>query len=111
MNNKLASNKILIIECRVEAGCLGPTGADLVDGFCEFASIKLQDVNTDNLNWRVVPRQSSSEPEFQYKILDKKFSRQQATKYLEMLGINIAEFESQADDQLIELIEQYMERD
>jgi len=108
MNNQRLTDEKLIVECRIEAGCLGPAGSEYVDGFCEFATCEFRHFDTNKISWNIIPRQNSSQAEVQYTIVGKKLSQQQAAKYLSVMDIDIAEFESQIDDRLILLIEQYM---
>lgn len=98
----------LLVECRVEGGCLGPNGASYVDGFCCAAEAEFSGVHSDKMNWTFLPRKNSSQAEVEYKILGKKLSIQQAKKYLDLLGIDITTFELEIDDRLITLIERYM---
>jgi len=109
MRNSPSTDDKLIIECRIEGGCLGPSGADHVDAFCEFATLALADLNTDKMTCYVTPRENSSQQEFQYKLIGKKLSHQQANRYLVALGIEITEFEHRIEDRLLELIEQFMQ--
>jgi len=109
--NQQDSDTKLTIECRIESGCLGPTGRDHLEPFCAFAISGFRTHETDQVNWDVVPRQGSLQAEVGYKIVGKNLSRQQAEKYLGLLGLNLAELESQIEDRLIVLIEQYMGRE
>ncbi len=98
----------LLVECRVEGGCLGPDGASHVDDFCYFSEVEFRDFHGDKINWKFVRRENSLKPEVEYKIIGKTLSRQQAKKYLGLFDIDLAEFESEIDDRLISLIERYM---
>ena len=99
----------LLVECRVEGGCLGPEGASHVDDFCYFAESEFRNFHPDKLRWKFLQRQNSQQAEVEYKLIGKKLSPQQASKYLNILGIDMSEFESEIDDRLIVLIERYME--
>jgi len=110
MKNSPSTDDKLIIECRIEEGCLGPSGADHVDAFCEFATLALADINTEKMTCYVTPRENPSQQEFQYKLIDKKLSLQQANRYLAALGIEKLELEHRIDDRFLELIEQFMGR-
>ena len=110
MNIKLPAEKKLIVECRIESGCLGPVGDDYVDGFCDFAQIELAPFLGHLVNWQVVPRRDKSLSETQYKMANKNVTPEQAKKYFKLLGEDIDVFESLLEDQLILLIEHYMSK-
>jgi len=110
MKPELPQEKKLIVECRIEGGCLGPVGDDYVDGFCDFAQVELVSFYANLVNWQVVPRRDKSLSETQYKMASRNVSPEQARKYFELLGEDIDVFESLLEDQLIILIEQYMNK-
>jgi len=99
----------LLVECRVEGGCLGPDGASHVDDFCYFAETEFRHFHSEQVTWKFLRRQNSQQVEVEYKLLGKKLSPQQARKYLDLFGIDMSEFESDIDDRLIVLIERYLE--
>ena len=99
----------LVVECRIEAGCLGPSGADHVVDFCEFANSRFSIGDDDHLSWQVVPRDNAEQAEVQYMLAGKKLSMSQAIKYLSMIGIERNELEAQIDERLVTLIEQYFD--
>ena len=73
----LPDEKKLVVVCRVEAGCLGSKGADHIDAFCEFAQKEYVEIDADYITWLVVPRNDKSQPEMQYRVNNKKISRDQ----------------------------------
>ncbi len=99
----------LLVECRVEGGCLGPDGASHVDDFCYFAETEFWNFHPGKVTWKFLRRQNSQQAEVEYKLIGKKLSRPQASQYLDVLGIDMSEFESGIDDRLIALIERYMQ--
>lgn len=110
MKAELPQEKKLIVECRIEGGCLGPVGDDYINGFCDFAKVELASFYAYLINWQVVPRRDKSLSETQYKIASRNVSPEQARKYFELLNEDIDVFESALDDKLILLIEQYMSK-
>jgi len=110
MKIELPQEKKLIVECRVEGGCLGPVGDDYVDGFCDFVSKEFSSWEANIINWHVVPRTDKSLSELQYKLAGRSLSREQAKKYLELFEKNIDELEAEIEETLIVLIEEYMSK-
>jgi len=105
----LSKDKKITIVCRVEAGCLGPNGDDHVEGFCSFAKYEYETLNSNIMNWEIVPRYDKSQPEIQYKVNDKLLTHDKAERYLEVFDKNINDFEEQLHDKLVVLIDQYLE--
>jgi len=110
MNTKLPPEKKMTVECRVEGGCLGPTGDNYVVGFCDFAKNEFSSWEAELINWVVVPRTDKSLEEVQYKMLGRNLSRNQAKKYFELFGKNIDELEAEIDETLMVLIDEYMSK-
>lgn len=110
MKTELPQEKKLIVEYRVEGGCLGPTGDNYVDGFCDFARIELASWEADLINWVFVPRKDKSIAELQYKIEEKNLSREQAKRFLQSFGKSIDELEAEIDETLFVLIDEYMSK-
>ncbi|WP_394201743.1 hypothetical protein [Shewanella waksmanii] len=90
--------------CRIEPGCLGPNGAELVESFCKHAYEELKLFHPKLVNWIPLPRYDKSLPEFEYRVLDKKISRQQAIKLVEVLGGDLSDLEDLFNDKITELI-------
>ena len=110
MKTELPQEKKLIVEYRVEGGCLGPTGGDYVDGFCDFARNELASWEAGLINWVFVPRKDKSLAELQYKIEARNLSREQAKKFLQSFGKNIDEIEAEVDETIMVLINEYMSK-
>ena len=72
----LAQNKKLTVIYRLEPGCLGPQGLDHIDNFCYFAQEKVQSIDSDIIIWKVLPRNDKILPEMEYKLNNKKLSRE-----------------------------------
>ena len=100
----------LTVVYRIESGCLGPNGKDHVGKFCSFARSEIESESSAFVDWEIIPRDNSLLPEMQYQIEDKKLSRQQAAKYLEMFRKNLDEFEEDTHSKVAYLIERYMGR-
>lgn len=104
----LAEDRKLIMEFRLEAGCLGPDGESHIDTFCQRLNEHFAKTDANFMIWKFIPRHDRSLPEKQYKINGKKISREQAHKYLAMFGRDIQKFEDNIDQTLAELINQYL---
>ncbi len=109
-NLPLPEEKKLVVVCRVEAGCLGPEGIDHIEAFCGFAQKEYASTDADYINWQIVPRHDKLLSEMQYRINDKKISRDQAAKYLEVFNKKLNLFENHMHEKLGCLIEQYLGR-
>ena len=94
----------------MEPGCLGPDGNVLVEKFCSAALLEFEPIDSDFINWEVVPRFDKSLPEIEYKIINKSLTYDQTAKYLELFNKNLNEFEDYANEKLADLIEQHLER-
>jgi hypothetical protein len=106
----LPEEKKLVVVCRVEAGCLGSKGVDHIDAFCEFAQKEYVEMDSDYITWLIMPRLDKSLPEMQYRINNKKISRDQAAKYLEVFNKKLNAFEDRMTEKLGSLIEQHLGR-
>ena len=111
MNNgeTLPDNKKINVQYRVEGGCLGPTGDDLVEDFCQFAQLKFNEIDSQFVLWSIIPRFDKSLPELQYMLNNKLLSREQSEKYLSLFQRSLNDFEEQIDEHLVIMIEQFME--
>lgn len=101
------SNKLHVIY-RVEPGCLGPTGNDLVDEFCSFAQKKFEEHHKDMINWEIQPRHDKAMPELQYKINGKILTEDHASRYLLMFDKDLEDFEISIEDLLVTYIDDFM---
>lgn len=102
--------KKLTVTFRVEPGCLGPDGADHIEGFCKHAKKSVASLDSDFVRWVITPRYDKSLPETEYKTNNKRLSRDKAQLYLQVFDKNLDEFEEHLDDHLGELIDQYLGR-
>lgn len=105
----LPENKKLTVEFRVEPGCLGPSGKDHIENFCQLAQNEIQLINSDFVHWVIIPRYDKSLAEMQYKINNKNLNHTQAAKYLQLFNKNLDEFEEQLNEKLSQLIEHYLD--
>ena len=107
-NLPVAEEKKITVIVRVEPGCLGPEGNIHVDAFCSVAQTGIEKINSDFINWQIVPRFDKSLPEFQYKITDKLLTHDQAIKYLKLFDKEIDELEEQVNEEIAILIDQHL---
>ena len=107
-NSSLPPDKKLTIIFRVESGCLGPTGHEHVDGFCDYAQKEIESTPSHFINWIITPRKNSSEEEMEYSINGKKLSEEQAKKYMALFDTDFDEFDHEFHDKIILFIEQYL---
>lgn len=102
--------KKLTVLFRVEPGCLGPDGADHIEGFCKFAKKQVTGLHSDFVRWSITPRFDKSLPETEYKTNNKRLNHDKAEKYLHIFGQELDDFEEQFQELLSELIDQYLGR-
>lgn len=105
----LPEGKKLLVTYRVESGCLGPTGASKVVGFCEYAQENIKSLDAEYITWNIVPRHDKALPEMQYGILDRRITHAQAEKYLAVFGKVLDEFEGHLVEKLALFIDDYMQ--
>jgi hypothetical protein len=103
----LSVEQKLTLTYRVEPGCLGPTGADRIEGFCAYAQSQMQSIDADCIHWNITPRFDKSLPEMAYQVLGKRMTQQQAEKYLAHFGKRLDDLEGHLTDKLAELIATY----
>ena len=103
----LLDEKKLSVTYRVESGCLGPRGNDLIEGFCHYAHQKIQSLESDYIAWNIIPRHDKNLPEMSYKVLGKVINHSQAEKYLSMFSKNLDDFECHLSDKIAQLISEY----
>ena len=106
----LPDHKKLSVTFRVEPGCLGPEGKNIVDEFCTFAQAGVESLDSDYVIWSILPRKDKTLAEIQYSVLGKNMNHDQADKYLDVFGKSLDEFEGHLDDQLANLIDQFSTR-
>jgi hypothetical protein len=105
---ELADDKKLHLLYRVEPGCLGPTGAETIERFCEYANQQITPVYF--AGYHFVPRFDKTKPERQYSINQKLLSAVQTQAYLGHFKTSIDDFEEQLDELLTEAIERFLNR-
>ena len=106
----LSNEKKLNITYLVEPGCLGPQGATLIEGFCEFAQSKMSNLDSEFVHWSIVPRYDKSLPEIQYAVTGKGLNQAQANKYLTMFDQNLDDYEGEFADKIASLIGEFAAR-
>jgi len=110
MNPKspLPKEKKLTVIFRVEEGCLGPDGAQHVEGFCKFAQKEVETIDADFVHWIVVPRHDKALVETEYNINEKKLTHDKAERYLNLFEKSLDEFEGHFHEKISLLIEDYL---
>jgi len=109
MTVPLEQNKKLTVIYRLEPGCLGPQGLNHIDHFCYFAQEKVQSIDSDIIIWKVLPRNDKLLPEMEYKLNNKKLSREKTDRFLNIFDKQIETFEESSHEEIAELIEMYFE--
>jgi len=104
----LAQEKKLTVIFRIEPGCLGPTGENLIDNFCLIAQKEFETINSDFMHWHITPRHDKALPEMTYKINNKNLNHDKAEKYLTLFKLNLNEIEDHLHDKLSVLIDQHL---
>lgn len=104
----MALDKRLNLLYRVEPGCLGPTGIDFIEGFCEFAQKKIK--APVYAQFHFVPRYDKSLPEREYKIANKSLSDTKVEAFLDKFDKDKGDFEEQIDELLAHAIDAYLNR-
>ncbi len=94
----------------VEAGCLGANGDKLIDGFCDFMSLKVNQTNNELCVWSIQVLTDIHKPHIEYFIQQKKLDSRQARVFLKKYGKDIDVFEESIDDLVINTIEDYLGR-
>lgn len=110
MNTRPAieQSKKLTVTFRVEPGCLGPQGEEIVDEFCVAAQKLIEVNNADIIIWCIVPRLDKTQLEMEFKLNNKKLPRDKAEKYLNLFDLKIDEFEECLHDKLALFIDEYL---
>lgn len=106
----LPDDKKLTVTLRVEPGCLGPKGDDLVVEFCQYADNNFKTVKSTFVNWQIVPRFDKSHEEIQYQVNNKTLTQEKVNKYLSMFDSNLDDFEEKMHDSLADQIDLYLDR-
>lgn len=101
-------DKKLTLIVRVESGCLGPNGVDVVDDFCRQAHKVFEPLYPEFIVWQIESRDDLTLPEKDYHIGHKRLDNIKATKYLALFGQNLTEIEMELEDKLVALINDYL---
>lgn len=107
-NIPLPNEKKLTVIFRVEPGCLGPEGEKEIVNFCNFAQAKIGPVESDYVNWSIIPRDNKADSEIQFRVKDKILTHEMAGKYLKVLGADIDALETRLFDDITCLIDEYL---
>lgn len=110
MNNKtqLQDSHKLNVLCRIEPGCLGPDGVDLIDDFCRYAQSRVQDIDAAFVIWKLVARHDKTLAEMHYSISGKSLDHAKAERYLAHFDQQLADFEDHFHNRLADLIDDYL---
>jgi hypothetical protein len=106
-NSPLPQDKKLTILFRVEAGCLGPKGDQIITDFCRYAHQEKEQIESNYIHWLIDHRVDKSQAEIQYQVGNKTLPREKAEKYLDIFKLKIDDIEDLLSDNLTSLIETY----
>ncbi|RCU49489.1 hypothetical protein DU002_11240 [Corallincola holothuriorum] len=106
----VAEERKLLVIIRVEPGCLGPDGADHIEGFCQLAQLAFEPRYAGIIRWQVVPRYDKSLPELQYLMANKNLAHEQVEKVLDLINLSLDDFEIETGDRLSMLIDKTLRR-
>ncbi len=109
-NLPLPENRKLTVIYKMEPGCLGPTGASLIENYCQFAQQQIDHLDQDFINWVIEPRFDKTVAEIQYRINGKELLPSMVEKYLAVFDRSLDEFEENYNDKLMGYIDQFMQR-
>ena len=107
-NLNLPDDRKLSITYRVESGCLGPDGINIIDNFCSAAQEEFESLDAGFVKWYIVPRNDKSLPEIQFNVLGKMLTEAQAEKYLTAFKKNLGDVEEHLSDKIATLIDGFM---
>lgn len=101
-------NTIKIKACvRVEPGCLGPQGHDLISGFCQYANEQMLQSDDSVVEWHITPRLDKSLAEFEYHYQGRRLPPPRADEIFLALKQPRENIEESFYSDLLYLIEQY----
>lgn len=106
-NSPLPQDKKLTILFRVEAGCLGPKGDQIITDFCRYAHREKEQIKSDFIHWLIDHRVDNSQAEIQYQVGNKTLPRDKAEQYLDLFELKIDDIENELFDKTTSLIESY----
>ncbi|PAJ73218.1 hypothetical protein CJF42_17070 [Pseudoalteromonas sp. NBT06-2] len=104
----IPKEKKLNVLFRLEPGCLGPKGIDLIEEFCDFANYKISE--SPFATYLFVPRFDKALPEWEYKINARNLSNEKVESYLAIFSQVRSQFEEGLEEQVTEYIEIYLNR-
>jgi len=104
------SHHLFTVSYFIESGCLGAQGAQRIDGFCEFVTIKLKQSFPAFCSWNIKPLIDNQQRHIQYTLNQKTLTLEQAKRYLDTQHQDINSFENNVDDFVIDSIEEYQGR-
>jgi len=102
-------DKKLTLVIRVEPGCLGPNGAEIVDDFCLQSYKDFEPLYSDFIHWRIEVRNDKILPEMDYYVVNKRLDANKAAQYLAVFEQNLAEIEATLEDKMATLINGYLD--
>jgi len=105
-NNVTDINKLTVV-ILIESGCLGPNGTQLIDEFCRCAQTFFDTLSSSNLEWQFSARIDKTKPEISYTVNNKNLTQLQAKKYLQILALQIDNFEDQLNERITFMIEEF----
>lgn len=105
---RISDDKKIKLLYRVEPGCLGPTGAQTIERFCEYANQQL--VAPYFAQYYFTPRFDKTKAEREYSINARLLSESHVQAYLSHFKHSKDEFEEQLDELLTQAIDRFLER-
>ena len=111
-NNAISENQKITVIFRVEPGSLGPSGAEYIEDFCNFAQQQLQSSSycQEYIIWCIEPRLDKKLVEMEFHIASKRLPRDKVKQYLNLFGENLAALEEQLENNIEIMIDQYFGR-
>ncbi|MCQ8878858.1 hypothetical protein NQT69_12670 [Pseudoalteromonas shioyasakiensis] len=105
---QLSDDKKLHLLYRVEPGCLGPNGGQMIERFCDYANQHL--TAPIFAHYHFTPRFDKSKAERQYSVNSKLLAEQQVKTYLTHFKVSKDDFEEQLDELLTQAIDRFLQR-
>lgn len=102
------SHKLTVL-CRIEPGCLGPNGVDLIDDFCRYAQSRVKNSDAAFVIWKLLARHDKNLPEMHYSVSGKSLDHARVEKYLSLFNQQLADFEDHFHNHLADLIDDYLQ--
>ncbi|AWB68317.1 hypothetical protein C2869_18730 [Saccharobesus litoralis] len=106
----LSVHEKLTVIYRLEPGCLGPTGKDHIEDFCQYANKSLRSIDSECVNWAIIPRYDKSLPELEYQIQRKKLDKAKAEQFIDVFKKDLDSLEEHMHEQLSLLIDNFLQR-